>query len=135
MTFLLFLFMLVNFADKIVVGLAGAPIMDELKLLAGTVRPARVLVLFPVFDLGHRRRLHRQSHRHRWVLLAMAVIWSWRNFRWSAPQLHHAVICRIILGAGEGPAFAVAAHAIYKWFPDEKRTLPMRFSRRVRRSA
>jgi hypothetical protein len=29
-TFLLFLFMLVNFADKIVVGLAGAPIMDEL---------------------------------------------------------------------------------------------------------
>jgi MFS family permease len=34
------------------------------------------------------------------------------------------VICRIILGAGEGPAFAVAAHALYKWFPDEKRTLP-----------
>src|SRR6185437_15246860 len=31
-TFLLFLFMLVNFADKIVVGLAGVPIMDELKL-------------------------------------------------------------------------------------------------------
>src|SRR5436190_1598224 len=28
------------------------------------------------------------------------------------------------LGAGEGPAFAVAAHAVYKWFPDEKRTLP-----------
>ena len=27
MTFLLFLFMLVNFADKIVVGLAGVPIM------------------------------------------------------------------------------------------------------------
>ena len=34
------------------------------------------------------------------------------------------MICRIILGAGEGPAFSVAAHAIYKWFPDEKRTLP-----------
>jgi MFS family permease len=34
------------------------------------------------------------------------------------------LICRIILGAGEGPAFSVAAHAIYKWFPDEKRTLP-----------
>jgi MFS family permease len=34
------------------------------------------------------------------------------------------LICRVILGAGEGPAFSVAAHAIYKWFPDEKRTLP-----------
>src|SRR5437667_11206504 len=31
-TFLLFLFMLVNFADKIVVGLAGVPIVTELKL-------------------------------------------------------------------------------------------------------
>src|SRR5437016_7724223 len=31
-TFLLFLFMLVNFADKIVVGLAGVPIMTELHL-------------------------------------------------------------------------------------------------------
>jgi hypothetical protein len=30
----------------------------------------------------------------------------------------------VILGAGEGPAFSVAAHSIYKWFPDEKRTLP-----------
>jgi MFS family permease len=34
------------------------------------------------------------------------------------------LVCRVILGAGEGPAGAVAAHAIYKWFPDEKRTLP-----------
>ena len=31
-TFLLFLYMLVNFADKIVVGLAGVPIMTELQL-------------------------------------------------------------------------------------------------------
>ena len=30
--FLLLLYMLVNFADKIVVGLAGDPIMNELKL-------------------------------------------------------------------------------------------------------
>jgi MFS family permease len=34
------------------------------------------------------------------------------------------LICRVILGAGEGPAFSVAVHSIYKWFPDEKRTLP-----------
>ena len=34
---LLFLFMLVNFADKIVVGLAGVPIMSDLKLDADLV--------------------------------------------------------------------------------------------------
>ena len=32
MTALLFLFMLINFADKVVVGLAAQPIMEELKL-------------------------------------------------------------------------------------------------------
>ncbi len=33
------------------------------------------------------------------------------------------VTCRIILGTGEGPAWPVALHAIYKWFPNEQRTL------------
>ena len=32
MTALIFLFMLINFADKIVIGLAAKPIMEELKL-------------------------------------------------------------------------------------------------------
>jgi ACS family D-galactonate transporter-like MFS transporter len=34
------------------------------------------------------------------------------------------IACRIALGAGEGPAFPVALHATYKWFPNELRTLP-----------
>ena len=61
----------------------------------------------------------------RWVLLAMAVIWSLAQFPMvGTVSFTTLLICRIILGAGEGPAFSVAAHAIYKWFPDEKRTLP-----------
>ena len=31
---------------------------------------------------------------------------------------------RIALGAGEGPAYPVALHSTYKWFPNELRTLP-----------
>ena len=55
----------------------------------------------------------------------MAVIWSLAQFPMvGTVSFTTLLICRIILGAGEGPAFAVAAHAIYKWFPDEKRTLP-----------
>jgi MFS family permease len=34
------------------------------------------------------------------------------------------LICRVILGAGEGPAFSVAVHSVFKWFPDHQRTLP-----------
>jgi MFS family permease len=72
----------------------------------------------------------------RWVLLAMAVIWSVAQFPMvGTVSFTTLLICRIILGAGEGPAFRVAAHAIYKWFPDEKRTLPPPFSRRARPSA
>jgi MFS family permease len=61
----------------------------------------------------------------RWVLLALAVVWALAQFPMvGSISLTTLIICRIILGAGEGPAFSVAAHAIYKWFPDEKRTLP-----------
>ena len=34
------------------------------------------------------------------------------------------IACRIVLGAGEGPAAPVATHAIYKWFPDSLRGVP-----------
>jgi MFS family permease len=61
----------------------------------------------------------------RWVLLVLALVWALAQFPMlGAVSFTTLMICRIILGAGEGPAFGVAAHAIYKWFPDEKRTLP-----------
>jgi MFS family permease len=59
------------------------------------------------------------------VLLVLAFVWALAQFPMVGTiGLTTLLICRIILGAGEGPAFSVAAHAIYKWFPDEKRTLP-----------
>ena len=124
-TFLLFLFMLVNFADKIVVGLAGAPIMDELKLdpeqfgLLGS----SFFFLFSISAIIVGFIVNRVATR--WVLLVMAVVWALAQFPMiGTVSFTTLLICRIILGAGEGPAFAVAAHAVYKWFPDEKRTLP-----------
>src|SRR5690349_4256690 len=124
-TFLLFLFMLVNFADKIVVGLAGAPIMDELKLSPEQFGflGSSFFFLFSISAIIVGFIVNRVQTR--WVLLAMAIIWSLAQFPMvGTVSFTTLVICRIILGAGEGPAFSVAAHAIYKWFPDEKRTLP-----------
>jgi MFS family permease len=124
-TFLLFLFMLVNFADKIVVGLAAVPIMTELKLepkefgLLGS----SFFFLFSISAIVVGFIVN--SVATRWVLLVLAVIWALAQFPMvGSVSLTTLLICRIILGAGEGPAFAVAAHAIYRWFPDEKRTLP-----------
>jgi MFS family permease len=124
-TFLLFLFMLVNFADKIVVGLAGVPIMTELKLepeqfgLLGS----SFFFLFSVSAIAVGFIVN--SIATRWVLLVLAVIWALAQFPMvGTVGFSTLLICRVILGAGEGPAASVAAHAVYKWFPDEKRTLP-----------
>src|SRR5690349_7277677 len=124
-TFLLFLFMLVNFADKIVVGLAGVPIMSELQLepeqfgLLGS----SFFFLFSISAIVVGFIVNRVATR--WVLLALAVIWALAQFPMvGSVSFTTLLICRVILGAGEGPAFSVAAHSVYKWFPDEKRTLP-----------
>ncbi len=124
-TFLLFIFMLVNFADKIVVGLAGVPIMTELKLepeqfgLLGS----SFFFLFSIAAIIVGFIVNRIDTR--WVLLVLAVVWALAQFPMvGTVSFTTLLICRVVLGAGEGPAAAVAVHAVYKWFPDEKRTLP-----------
>jgi MFS transporter, ACS family, D-galactonate transporter len=124
-TFLLFLFMLVNFADKIVVGLAGVPIMTELKLEPGQfgLLGSAFFFLFSISAIAVGFLVNHIATR--WVLLVLALIWALTQFPMvGTVGFSTLVICRVILGAGEGPAGAVAVHAIYKWFPDEKRTLP-----------
>jgi MFS family permease len=125
-TFLLFLFMVVNFADKIVVGLAGVPIMTELKLepeqfgLLGS----SFFFLFSITAIVVGFVVNRIPTR--WVLSVLALIWALAQFPMvGTVGFTTLVICRVILGAGEGPAASVAAHAVFKWFPDEKRTLPI----------
>src|SRR5438045_8935688 len=79
-TFLLFLFMLVNFADKIVVGLAGVPIMTELKLepeqfgLLGS----SFFFLFSISAIVVGFIVNRLDTR--WVLLALAAVCALGQF-------------------------------------------------------
>jgi MFS family permease len=122
---LLFLLMLVNFADKIVVGLAGVPIMKELALTPEKfgLLGSSFFLLFSISAIGVGFLVNRIATR--WALLVLALIWALAQFPMiGTVSLTTLMICRIILGAGEGPAASVALHAIYKWFPDEKRGLP-----------
>ena len=124
-TFLLFLYMLVNFADKIVVGLAAVPIMKELKLEPAQfgLLGSSFFFLYSIAAIVVGFIVNRVATR--WVLLVLALIWALAQFPMvGTVGLTLLMICRIILGAGEGPAASVAIHGIYKWFPDEKRTLP-----------
>lgn len=122
---LLFSFMLINFADKAVIGIAAVPIMSELQL---TPRQFGLLgssffLLFSLSAVVTGFIVNRVQTR--WALLVMGLVWALTQF----PMLGSAgfatiAACRIALGAGEGPAYPVALHSAYKWFPNELRTLP-----------
>jgi len=124
-TGLLFSFMLINFADKTVVGLAAVPIMRDLDLT-----PRQFVFLGSSFSFlfavsGILVGFVANRIATRWVLLALAFSWAVVQFPMvGAAGFATLVACRVLLGAGEGPAFSVAVHALYKWFPDQQRTLP-----------
>jgi MFS family permease len=122
---MLFLYMLINFADKAVVGLAAVPIMKEMGLSPKDYGAlgSSFFLLFSISGIAVGFVANRQPTR--WIILLIALAWALVQFPmvWGV-GFTTLVVCRVLLGAGEGPAAAVALHAIYKWFPDEKRTVP-----------
>jgi MFS transporter, ACS family, D-galactonate transporter len=125
---LLFIFMVINFADKAVIGIAAVPMMQELELgprQFGLIGSSFSL-LFALSSVATGFLVNRVPTR--WVLLAMGFIWALTQFPMIGSVGFEAlVVCRIALGAGEGPATPVALHSAYKWFPNELRTLPTAF--------
>jgi ACS family D-galactonate transporter-like MFS transporter len=122
---LLFIFMVINFADKAVIGIAAVPIMQELELSPRQfgLLGSSFFLLFAIASVATGFLVNRVQTR--WVLLAMGLIWSLIQFPMiGAIGFETLVACRIALGAGEGPAAPVALHSAYKWFPNELRTLP-----------
>jgi MFS family permease len=122
---MMFLFMLINFADKAVIGLAAVPIIADLHLTNeqfGQVGSAFFL-FFSISAVLIGFLVNRVSTK--WVLTAMALIWAFTQLPMlGVVSLPILFASRIVLGAGEGPAYPVALHAVYKWFANERRTLP-----------
>jgi MFS transporter, ACS family, D-galactonate transporter len=118
---LLFIFMVINFADKAVLGLAAAPIMHDLQLshtqfgLIGTSFFALFSFSAIVFGFISDRVLAR------WMLAAMALAWSVCQAPMLVASWFGLIGSRIGLGLGEGAAYPVALQAAYKWFPNEHR--------------
>lgn len=122
---MLFIFYVINFADKSVLGLAAQPIMKELGITPtqyGLISSAFFLV-FSVSALLVGFLV--DSFRTKPILVIMALVWPIAQALLLAPMagLGALVASRMLLGAGEGPAFGVTNHAALKWFPAEKRSL------------
>ncbi|MEV8629513.1 MFS transporter [Streptomyces sp. NBC_01268] len=125
-TWLLLTFMLVNFADKAVLGLAGPDVMREFGISRqefGTAQAA-FFALFSVSALAVSALTRRV--RTSVLLLGMALLWSAAQLPmlWTAAGFGTLVVTRVLLGAAEGPASPVAVHHLHGWFGQRERTLP-----------
>jgi MFS family permease len=117
--------MVINFADKQVLGLAAGPIQKEFGLSAtayGTIASSFYL-LFSLSALIMGFVANRA--RTTWMLAALAMLWSLTSLPvllvGSVPALY---LSRIALGAAEGPTMPLAVHAVHKWFPEKSRSVP-----------
>ncbi|WP_353946069.1 MFS transporter [Streptomyces sp. HUAS MG91] len=124
-TALLVVLMMVNFADKSVLGLAADEIRADLHLSATSFGLANsaFFLLFSVAAILVGMAADRVSPKL--LLLGMAVLWSVAQVPAAiGGGLTVLVASRVFLGAAEGPAFPVAQQATLAWFPNDRRNLP-----------
>jgi MFS family permease len=117
---------LINFLDKIVLGMVAVPLMQELNLSPAQfgVVAGSFFWLFAVSTVLVGFLSNRIPTR--WLLLAMGVMWAVLQIPQAIfSSMAAFLVCRIVLGAAEGPFYPVSVHALYKWFPDEKRNMPV----------
>ncbi|WP_120997700.1 MFS transporter [Stutzerimonas urumqiensis] len=123
---LLAVMMLVNFLDKVVIGLVAVPMMKDLELtptefglIGGSLH-----WLFAISAVAGGFLANRKPTRT--LLLGIGLFWALVQLPMLfVSSLWAIVACRVLLGIGEGPASPVATHALYKWFPDDRRSLPV----------
>ncbi|WP_375741642.1 MFS transporter [Pseudomonas boanensis] len=123
---LLAFMMLVNFLDKVVIGLVAVPMTQELGLTPtefGLIGGA-LHWLFSISAVVGGFLANRRPTRT--LLLGMGLFWALIQLPMLfVSSLWMIVACRVLLGIGEGPASPVATHALYKWFPNDRRNLPV----------
>ncbi|GAA4832342.1 MFS transporter [Saccharopolyspora rosea] len=122
---MLVLFMLINYGDKVVLGLAAQPIMRELGLTPASygLLSSSFFFLFSASALVMGFVATRVPTK--WILFALVVVWGLTQLPViGATGMGALLVSRIVLGAAEGPAQPLALHAAFRWFPNEKRNIP-----------
>lgn len=123
---MLFLFQAISTLDKLVLSLASVYLMDELQLSPleyGTIASS-LYWLFAIsgvlFGVVFSNRL-----TSKWTLAILVTLWSLLQFPvWIVGGYVGLLLCRLALGAAEGPGYPSVMHAAYRWFPPERRNFP-----------
>ena len=122
---LLFIAILIVAADKTVFAFAGHYIIDEFNLTPnqfGLVGGA-FFFLYSLSGVGVGLLSNRLAAR--WILLALAIIWTVCQAGIAlSTGLVALAIFRMLLGVGAGPSTAIVQFSCSKWFEPEKRVVP-----------
>lgn len=125
---LLFLLTVISNADKAIIGFASVPVMKELGLTPeqwGVVGSVFFLLYSLSAVLGGALA---DRFGTKIVIAGMVVLWSLVQFSTIfVTSFAFLLVTRIILGAGEGPSYALAMTAASKWLPKEKLGLGISF--------
>lgn len=123
---MLFIFQTLNFFDKLGFGISAISIMKEFSLSPKQygLMGAAFFVFYAVggtitglFFVGR--------YPTKWILAGLATIWTVSQYPiYFSHSIGTLIICRFLLGLGEGGALATAMTAAYEWFPEKKRNLP-----------
>ena len=123
---LLFLLSVVNFVDKLVLGISAVPIMKEFGLSPSVfgVLGSSFFALYAISGiLTGLFIVNRVAPKM--LLVALVIIWALAQL---PIILGGSLAClfagRLLLGIGEGPCTPTAYHALYGWFSPGKRNLP-----------
>lgn len=118
-------FATLNWADKAIVGVVAQSMKEELGFTSTQIGLAgsAFFLLFSISGalvgfIGDKVRL-------RWILLILAAVWGLIQFQILVTSTFAVLLAtRIVLGAAEGPATALASAAVFQWFPDNRRAFP-----------
>ncbi|WP_433506351.1 MFS transporter [Pseudonocardia halophobica] len=119
------LFIVVNWADKAILGIAAQPLMADLGLTAADIGFIGSAFYFLFSITGVVTGFVADRVGMRWVLFTLALLWSVTQLPvllWATGAA--LLVGRIALGAAEGPGTAMASVASFGWFPPERRALP-----------
>ena len=125
LTSLLVLLYIVNYGDKVVLGIIAQPLAEELGLRSSQIGLVGSL-FFLTFTIGgfFAGALNRWLTL-RWALVLLALGWSVVMLPMVITATFAVLlVSRLVLGLAEGPTSALLHTAAYSWHPPARRALP-----------
>ena len=128
LTSVLVLLYVVNYSDKLLLGLVAQPLKDEFGLTSAQIGLTASVFFFAFSAGGFFAGLINKWASLKWSLMALAIIWA----ACMVPMIVAGsflvlLVSRFLLGLTEGPSGALVHTAVYSWHPVERRSLPGAF--------